>query len=41
MRSGSYQITLIRIPLIETYKHCGAKTAQYVLELIVKDSFVL
>ena len=41
MGSGLYQIALIRIPLIETYKHCCAKTAQYLLELIFKDSFVM
>ena len=40
MGSGLYEIALIRISLIKTYKHCGAKAAQYLLELIFKDSFV-
>ena len=38
MGSSSYQIALIYIPLIETHKHCGSETAQYILELIFKDS---
>ena len=40
MGSSLYQITLTHIPLIETRKHCGAETVQYLLELIFKDSFV-
>ena len=40
MGCGLYEIALIRFLLIETCKHCGAKAAQYLLELIFKDSFV-